>query len=330
MRVLLLSEADVRKVLHMGDAVAIVEKAFAEFASGSVNMPQRPVIAVPEHDGAAYFMPCYLPEMGALAIKVVDGFKGNPAKGLPFIHGVIVLINNETGAISSVMEGGYITAVRTGAASGVATKHLSREDSQVAAILGAGVQGVTQLEAICEVRDIKSVWIYDTNDEIASRYVREMKDRGGRIPADIRIASSPGEAVQKADIVCTATTSKVPIFDGGDLQPGVHVNGIGSHSPGVRELDTTTIVRSKVVCDYVSACLSEAGDLQIPIEEGRFKPEDIHGDLGDVIVGKLPGRESGEEITLFKSVGLAFQDASTALHIYKEAKKKGIGSEIEL
>jgi alanine dehydrogenase len=280
MKTLLLSQADVIETLQMRDAIRAVEEAFVEFASQDLDMPQRHVIDIPENDGLSAFMPCYIRGMGALGIKTVSLFRRNRDLGLPSIHGVVLLIDSETGVVASIIDGAYLTAVRTGAASGVATKHLARDDAEVVAILGAGVQGMTQLEAVSEVRGIATVWVYDIDREAAASYAEVMGERGGPIPTEIRVAASVREAIEEADVICTATTSKIPIFDGKDLRPGVHVNGIGSHAPGIRELDTTTILRSKVVCDDVSACLEEAGDLLIPIEEGMFSPDDIYGDLG--------------------------------------------------
>jgi alanine dehydrogenase len=325
---LLLSRSDVQKALSMEDAIELVERGFVEFGEGGVNMPQRPVISVPEHEGFAGFMPALVREMGALAIKTVTAFKGNPKKGLPTILGTVTLLDTETGVPLSIMDAGYLTAVRTGAASGVATKYLAKEDAGVAAIFGAGVQGATQLEAICTVRNITEVRVFDTDRQAAEKLAREMAGRGP-IPDKVEVVGSPQEALSGADVVATATTSPSPIFDGDDLSPGVHINGVGSHSPGARELDTKTVVRSKIVCDSVDACLVEAGDLLIPIKEGVLKESDIHGGLADVISGRVPGRENAEEITLYKSVGLAFQDAVTALRTYERAKSAGLGLEFQ-
>jgi alanine dehydrogenase len=325
---LLLNASDVRKALTMEDAVELVEQGFVEFGKGSVDMPQRPVIFVPEQDGLAGFMPALVSEMGALAIKTVTAFKKNPKKGLPTIFGTVTLLDIETGIPLSIMDGGYLTAVRTGAASGVATKYLAKNDASTVAIFGAGVQGMTQLEAVCTVRDIAEVRVFDTDREAAERFAREMGGHGP-VPANIKVVDSPKEALAGADVVATATTSPTPILDGDDLSPGAHVNGVGSHAPKMRELDTKTVVRSKIVCDSVEACLVEAGDFLIPMEEGALKESDIHGGLAEVISGALPGRENDEEITLYKSVGLAFQDAVAALHTYRKAKSEGLGTEFE-
>jgi ornithine cyclodeaminase/alanine dehydrogenase len=312
----------------MGDAIELVERGFVEYGEGGVSMPQRPVIFVPEHEGFAGFMPALVREMGALAIKTVTAFKGNPKKGLPTILGTVTLLDTETGVPLSIMDAGYLTAVRTGAASGVATKYLAKEDASIAAIFGAGVQGATQLEAICTVRNITEVRVFDTDRQAAEKFARELAGRGP-IPDKVEVVGSPQEALFGADVVATATTSPSPIFDGDDLNHGVHINGVGSHTPGARELDTRTVVRSKIVCDSVEACLVEAGDLLIPIKEGALKESDIHGGLADVISGRVPGRESDEEITLYKSVGLAFQDAVTALRTYERAKSEGLGMEFQ-
>lgn len=325
---LLLSRSDVQRALRMEDAIGLVERGFTEFGEGSVEMPQRPVIFVPERDGLAAFMPALVRGMGALSIKTVTAFKGNVKKGLPTILGTVTLLDPETGVPLSIMDGGYLTAVRTGAASGVATKYLAREDAHIAAIFSAGVQARTQLEAICTVRDINQVRVFDVDHPQAERFAEEMGGHGP-IPADIEVVGSPREAVDGAHIVVAATTSPSPVFDGDDLSPGAHINGVGSHAPGVRELDTKTLVRSKIVCDSVEACLVEAGDLLIPIEEGALSESDIHGGLAEVIGGKLPGRQTDEEITLFKSVGLAFQDAVAAQHTYRQAKILGLGMEFQ-
>lgn len=325
---LLLSRSDVQQALTMEQAIELVERGFVEFGKGDVDMPQRPVIFVPEQDGLATFMPAYIRGMRALAVKTVTAFKNNPQKGMATIYGTVTLLDAETGVPLSVMDGGYLTAVRTGAASGVATKYLARKDARVVAIFGAGVQGRTQLEAVCTVRQIEEVRVVDQDPKAAERFAREMAGRGP-IPARMEAFDSPRDALAGAHVVATATTSPSPIFDGDHLDPGVHVNGVGSHTPTTRELDTRTVVRSKVVCDSVEACLVEAGDLLIPIGEGAMKASNIHGGLAEVINGKLPGRQSDDEITLFKSVGLAFEDAVTALETYHRALAMGLGTEFQ-
>lgn len=325
---LLLSGSQVQQVLHMEEAIGLVEEALIEFGTGWVDMPQRLVISVRQHSGTCAFMPAFLPATGALSIKTVSVFKDNVKKGLPTIFGTVLLLDSESGAPLSIMDGTRLTAIRTGAASAVASKYLAKKDARVAAIFGAGVQGRTQLEAICTVRHIEEVRVVDRDQKAAERFVKEMRGRGP-IPDKVEVVGSPKDALAGADIVATATTSPMPIFDGDDLSPGVHINAVGSHTPNTRELDTKTVVRSKIVCDSVTACLVEAGDLLIPIEEGALNKSDIHGGLAEVISGQLPGRQSYEEITLFKSVGLAFQDAATALETYRKARAMGLGTEFQ-
>lgn len=312
----------------MRDAIELVERGFVDFGQGGVEMPQRPVISVPEHDGLAAFMPAFVRGLGALAIKTVTAFKNNPQKGIPTIYGTVTLLDPETGAPLCVMDGGYLTAVRTGAASGVATRYLAGEDARVAAIFGAGVQGRTQLEAICTMRNIEEVRVVDKDQKAAEKFAREMAGRDP-IPSKVEVVDSPADALAGADVVATATTSPSPVFDGDDLSPGTHINGVGSHAPKTRELDTKTVVRSRIVCDSVEACLVEAGDLLIPIAEGAIEASDIHVGLSDVIRGTLAGRQSDDEITVFKSVGLAFQDAVTALQTYRKAQAMGLGVQFE-
>jgi alanine dehydrogenase len=325
---LLLSRSDVQQSLSMDEAIDLVERGFIELGGGGVDMPQRPVISLPERNGLAIFMPAWVRKMGALSIKTVTVFKDNVKKGLPTILATVTLLDSETGAPLSIMDAGYLTALRTGAASGVASKYLAREDAHTAAIIGAGVQAGTQLEALCVVRGIDQVRVFDIDRGAAESFAQEM---GGceTISSNIEVVGSPRDAVVDADIVITASTSPTPVFDGDDLSPGAHINNVGSHAPAVRELDTKTVVKSKIVCDSVEACLVEAGDLLIPIEEGALTESDIHGDLADVIGGRLPGRVTDEEITLFKSVGLAFQDAVVALESYRKAQSMGLGIEFQ-
>ena len=325
---LLLTGSDVKQALSMEEAIDLVEQGFVEFGKGAVDMPQRPVIMVPEHEGFCTFMPAFIHEMGALVVKTVTVFKGNPDKGLPTIFGTIVLLDSETGYALSVMDAGHLTALRTGAASGVATKYLATAGARVVGIIGAGTQGKTQLEAMCAVRDIAEVRVFDIDQARAETFVKQLADLGS-LPRDIRVVSSVKELLGEADIVVTASTSATPVLDGDDLKPGTHINNVGSHAPAVRELDTKTVVRSRIVCDSVDACLAEAGDLLIPMQEGAIDESSIYGGLAQVISGELEGRRDDEEITLYKSVGLAFQDAVVAANAYEKALEMRLGTQFE-
>ena len=324
--VLLLTRQDVMSVLEMKDCIDAMEKAFSELANGTAVLPLRINIKPP--NGLSLYMPAYLQGMKALACKVVTVYKDNPVKRhLPTTIGKVLLQNPETGEVICIMDGGYLTAVRTGAASGVATKYLARkDDDQVAAIFGAGVQGQSQLWAVCEVRKISKALVYDVSPEAAKKFASEM---GRKLGKNVVAAGNPDELLS-ADIICTATSSATPIFDGAKVREGTHINGIGSHSPGARELDGTIIKRSLLIADSREACLNEAGDIMIPIQEGTLTAGHIHAELGEIVTGKKPGRMNAKQITLFKSNGLAVQDAAAARLVYERAKAKGIGTEVDL
>jgi alanine dehydrogenase len=324
---LLLTRNDVINVLQMADCMVVVEKAFAELAAGTAVLPLR--LSITPTDGLALYMPAYLKQMGALACKVVTVYKNNPKKfNLPTTIGKVLLQNPETGEVVCIMDGGYLTAVRTGAASGVATKYLARpEKGQVAGIFGAGAQARMQLWAVAVAREIHQAYVYDIVDKAAEGFITEMSEN---LLIDVIRAKTPGEIIENCDIICTASSSATPIFDGASVRPGTHINGIGSHTPGARELDTAIIKRSLVVADSYEACLNEAGDIMIPIKEGAIDRSHLVADLGEVVLGPKKPRTNSDQITLFKSNGLAIQDAATAKLIYDRALKAGVGKMVEL
>ena len=226
------------------------------------------------------------------------------------------------------MDGGYLTAVRTGAVSGVATKYLARSDQgQVAGIFGAGVQAEMQLWAVAVARRLNKALVYDISPEATTRFAKVMADK---LSLEISIADSAEQVLAEADIICTATSSPTPIFDGSKVREGTHINGIGSHTPNARELDTTIIKRSRLVADSYDACLKEAGDIMIPIEEGTIDKSHMYAELGEIVIGKKPSRTNDKDITLFKSNGLAIQDAATAKLVYDKAVSAGIGTEVDI
>lgn len=323
---LILNRNDVINVLDMNDCMTAVENAFAELSNGTAVLPLRTAITPP--DGLSLYMPAYLKEMGALACKVVTVYKNNPSKhNMPTTIGKVLLQDTETGNVICIMDGGYLTAVRTGAASGVATRLLARRDQgQVAAIFGAGVQAKMQLWAMSCARELSHALVYDISKEAAQKFAEEMS---GKLKLEIKVAADPNELLA-SDIICTATSASNPLFDGNKVKEGTHINGIGSHTPGQRELDTAIIKRSKFIGDSKEACFKEAGDILIPISEGAITAEHFYAELGDVITGKKQGRLTDKEITLFKSNGLAIQDAATAKIVYLKALEKGVGVEIEI
>lgn len=321
---LLLNRSDVQKVLTMPKAIDAVEAAFGELANETAEMPPRTVMIDPAVGGWIAYMPAYIKTSGSLGIKAVTVYKDNPAKfDLPTTIGTILVQDNKTGEVVAAMDGGYLTAVRTGAVSGVATRHMARPDSKVGGVLGAGVQARQQAIAIAEASNIQTILTFSLDDEESRREFAEWV--ANQTGIETRLAESGEALCRESDIVALATTAANPIVSADWWKPGAHINAIGSHAPGVRELDTATIQRSRIICDQLEACKAEAGDLQIPVEDGDYSWSDIAGNLGDVVNGTTPGRTSNTEVTLFKSVGLAIQDISCATLVYNEAQTNKIG-----
>ncbi|MEW6406369.1 MAG: hypothetical protein AB1649_31685 [Chloroflexota bacterium] len=327
---LILNAENVRKALPMDQAIQAMKQAYVALSSGKADVPLRIHLAIPPHEGLSLFMPAYVQtdDVEALAVKVVSLFPKNPARGLAFIQAAVIAFEADTGRALALLEGSTLTAIRTGAASGAAIDVLSRPNSRVAAIFGAGAQGRTQLEAACTARNIEQAWVYDSNMERAASFAKEMAGVG-RNPRDLRPAATAQEATRDADIICTATTSKSPVFDDAELKPGVHISAIGAYTPEMVEAPPETVRRAKVVVDSRSASLAEAGDLIQPMQSGLITESHIFAELGEVISGKRPGRESDEEITLFKSVGIAVQDAMAAQLALRNAKAMALGQEVE-
>jgi alanine dehydrogenase len=323
---LLLNREMVASLLTMRECIEAVEKAFAELAAGTAVLPLRTAIASP--GGISLYMPAYLRGEDALACKVVAVFKENPEKyRLPTTTGTILLQDTQTGRVCCIMDGAHLTAMRTGAASGVATKHLARDEAgQSVGIFGAGVQGRTQLEAVREVRSLARAWVYDAAPEAAARFAREMSVK---LDLEVVPASTAREAA-RADILCTATSATKPLFAGGEVREGTHVNGIGSHTPEARELDSELIRRAKLVGDSREACFREAGDVILPLREGVITESHFYAELGEIVIGRKAGRTAAREITVFKSNGLAVQDAAAAGLVYRKALAGGIGVQFEL
>lgn len=323
---LILNRSEVASVLKMKDCMDVVEAAFSELSDGTAVLPLRTAITPP--DGLALYMPAYLKKMGALACKVVTVYKNNPSKhGLPTTIGKVLLQDPETGDVICIMDGGYLTAVRTGAASGVATKYLAKkETNQIAGIFGAGVQAKMQLWAVAEARSLKKAFVYDLSDEAVEKFVKEMSEK---LNIEVVKAAHSNDILQ-ADIICAATSSPSPIFDGKLVREGTHINGIGSHTPNARELDTEIVKRSKFVGDSREACFKEAGDIIIPVNEGSISESHFYAELGELITGKKAGRINDNEITIFKSNGLAIQDVATAKLVFERAVNAGIGMKVEI
>lgn len=325
---LILNADEVRQALPMDECIEAMKQAYQALSIGEVEVPLRSRLASPAQDGLSLFMPARVDqeEAKALAIKVVTLFSQNPSRGLPLIHAAVLVMDPESGVIEGLLEGGSLTAIRTGAGCGAATDVLARPKAKTAAIFGAGVQARTQLEALCAVREIERAWVYAPNPEQVQALIVEMAGKHG-VPKALRAAASPDEAIREADIVSAATTSATPVFNDVALKAGVHVNGAGSYTPEMQEIPGETVARARVTVDSREAAQVESGDIAIPLKAKALSAEQI-AEIGEVIAGAKPGRQSTDEITVFKSVGVAVQDALAGRLVLENARKHGLGTEV--
>jgi ornithine cyclodeaminase/alanine dehydrogenase-like protein (mu-crystallin family) len=317
-----LSAADVRRALPMDAAIMAMKSAFAQLSGGSAEMPLRTRLQTP--DGTTLIMPAYLKESGEVGVKVVSVFPNNVRRQQPIIYAMVLALDVTTGQPLALLEGGSLTAIRTGAGSGAATDVLARANARSVAIIGSGVQARTQLEAVCEVRSIEQVWVYGPTRARAEQFAAEMAGVG-RIPKQISVAGSANEAVREADIICTATTSTHPVFDGKLVRAGTHINAVGSYLPEMQEVDEITLQRSLITVDSRESVLAEAGEILIAIANGSLTESAIHAELGEIITGTRAGRSSDDQITYFKSCGVAVQDAAAAHVALRNAELNQIG-----
>lgn len=308
----------------MSDTIAAMADAFTQLSSNAADVPLR--IGLQASDGISLFMPAHLRDSHALGLKVVSVRAHNPARNLPSILALVALIDEETGAPLALMDGTTITAMRTAAGSGLATKYLARADAKIATIIGAGPQGRAHAQAMREVRAIEEVRITSAHFESAQKLVEELSST-----MPVRAIATANEAVRGADIICCCTSSPTPVFDGHHLKAGAHINAIGAYTPTTRETDNETIRRAnKIVVDSRATVPHEAGDLVIPIQAGIISEQDIYAELGELVLGEKAGRQSDDEVTLFKSVGNAAQDVAAAQAALKRAEALGIGTTIDL
>lgn len=322
MDIRILSGDDVRRALGMEEAVACVRQAFVALSSGEAAVPLR--LPLETEHGVSLFMPAHLPSEGTAGAKVVSVNPGNRARGLPSIHATVLLLDPETGRPLALMDGTWLTALRTGAAGGVAADLLARPRARVAAVFGAGVQARTQLEALRVVRDIDEVRLVSRTGASAARWAEELSG------LDVRVVTDPVEAVRGADVVVAATDSATPVFPGEAVEAGTHVTGVGSYTPEMREVDTELVRRARVFVDQTEAVLAEAGDLAGPVADGAVDPDVILGEIGEVAAGTVVGRTSPDDVTFFKSVGNAVQDMAVAARVLQAARAQGLGTVVEL
>lgn len=328
---LALSRSDLKQLVSMREAVELMKVAFRELSEGRAQAPVRAVVEVNDDPSAMLMMPGYVPASNALGFKVVNFFSGNPSKrNLPTIHAIVCLIDDTTGEPLGVMEGGFVTALRTGAVSGAATDYMARPDSKVVTVIGAGVQGVTQAVAVCSVRPIEKIIAVDTRAEQLERYRASMQADWPELAPLVTTTTDVAAAVSEADIICTATTARAPVFDDADLKPGTHINAVGAFTPEMQEIPPATVVRSRIVIDNLEAIRAEAGDLLKPMADGLIDQSHFTTELGHLVAGTAAGRGDDQEITFFKSVGNAVQDVVVAKYAVDQAVSRGVGSSIDL
>ena len=309
----ILNKNQINKLVTMKEAILTMKTAFVQLSKREANIPVRLSTDIPGKNATSLVMPAYLLDSPYYTVKVVSVNYSNPKKGLPLLNSSVQVFDASKGNIVATLDGESITAIRTGAVSGLATGILAKKDAKVGAIFGTGVQAKSQVEAILFVKNLEKILVFSRTKESAELFCNLIYDTFG-----IKASTGNKDSLKEADVICTATPSKKPLFDHSDLNLGVHINAIGSFKPHMQEIGIETVINSKVIVDNREACEVEAGDLIIPVEEKKWSFNLVHGELGQVILGEVSGRDSDDEITLFKSVGNAIQDLALANLIMKK------------
>ncbi len=329
---LVLTREDILKVFTMKDAIEADKKAFVLHSEGRAAVPLRINIDNESKSGQIMFMPAYVGgSLNVGGVKMVSCFPSNPEKGLPVIPATMALIDGETGVVSAMLDGTTLTQVRTAAITGAAAELLANPDASAGALFGTGGQAGAQLEAMMTARDLKEVRIYDAFDGRAAAFAEKMQPLADKFGTRLIPAASSREAVSGADLVTAVTTSREPVFDASDIKPGCHITGVGSYTPSMRELPYELLAKaSRIFVDNREAVLAEAGDFIIPMNQGLFSKDRIDGELGELILGKVKGRASHDEITVMKTVGFATLDVVAAAEIAAKAQAAGVGTQVNL
>ncbi|MFN8484430.1 MAG: ornithine cyclodeaminase family protein [Anaerolineae bacterium] len=328
MNVLLINGAEVAALLPMSDAIEVMADALQTLARGDAILPLRPVMWLPDRLGALGMMPAFVGgEMSVMGLKVVSVFPGN--RGTPYEshQGAVILFETSHGRPLAIIDATAITAIRTAAVTGVATRALAREDAGDLAILGSGAQAETHLAAMLSVRPIRRIRVWSRTTDNAQEFAQR---EGERHNVEIEVSDSAQEAVDGADLICTVTSAAAPVLQGAWIAAGAHVNAVGSSVPFARELDTQAVARSRMYVDRRESALNEAGDFLFPKQEGAVDDSHIQGELGDLLIGRVEGRRSPADITLFKSLGLAVEDLAAGYHVYLKALAGDVGTAVDL
>lgn len=328
---LILSQADVQRCLDMTSAIEAMRTAFRALATGQAQMPTRTSVKLAPQN-LALLMPSLLhtAAQDSFGLKLVTVVPANPQRGLPTIAATVLLLDTRTGQVLAVVAGSWLTAVRTGAVSGLATDMLARPDADVLALFGAGVQAAMQVWAIHTVRPLREVRVVNRNDERYARLVETLQRQLGTACPPLRRSGSAHEALSAASLVACATSATAPLFSSEDIAPGTHINAIGAFTPAMCEVDAATLARARIVVDQREAALVEAGDLLQALAQGQITGAESWLELGQLVNEEKPVRQSPDDVTFFKSVGLAIQDLAVATRVYERARALGIGVEVEM
>lgn len=329
MTMLVVNEKQIQQLYKMTDAIQDITAMLKAKEAGKINNPHRTVLDFPEYEASALYMPSADLASQVSAVKVVTIFPGNPAQGKPTTQGILLLSDATNGEHLAMMNASYLTRLRTGALSGIATALLAKNNSRTLCVIGTGAMAFEQVLGVLAVRNIEKIILVNRTLEKAQAFGERLRVHGVVIPYEVEI--DVGIAVKQADIICCATRSNEPVFKGSDLRPGTHINGVGSYLPHMREVDGTTVLRSdKIVVDDTAGVKDEAGELMHAVETGKWSFTETHAQLGELVVGEKSGRQSQEEITFFKSVGAAYFDLAVAKGVYAKAKEANVGIEIEV
>lgn len=325
MDLLWLSEDDVRSLLNMDDAIAAVENAFRDHGLGKTQMPPKSYLYFSKYDGDLRTMPAYLEGLDSAGVKIVNVHPENRDVGMPTVMALLVLNSPETGAPLAVMGATYLTSMRTGAAGGIAAKYLARPESKVVGMVGAGAQARTQLMALRRFFDIDLVIVYDRSMEGYRAFERDAR---AFLDCEYKLTTNPQDTCD-CDILVTTTPARSPVVKDAWIKPGTHINAIGADANGKQELETALTKRAKVVVDDAAQAI-HSGEVNVPISEGKLKPEEIYAQIGKIVAGKVRGRTSKDEITIFDSTGLAIQDVASGRIVYEKALESGKGLKLKL
>ena len=330
--ILILKESDISSMITMSDIIEADKEALSIYSSQKSNIPLRSNLDIPEYNGQCLFMNGYAAPAKALGVKIVSVYPENINKNLTSVPATMVLVDVETGMVNCLIDGTYLTRLRTGAISGLATDILARKDSKIFALFGTGGQAVTQLEAVLTVRKIEEVRVFDIFKDRAEEFAKKMSEKfSKKFNVKIIAAESSDAAVDNADIITTVTTSKKPVFNANKVKKNAHINGVGSYTPEMEEIPEEILVKAnKIYVDTRDGAVNESGDIITPIKKGLITKEKINGELGEVINGKIKGRENDEEMTFFETTGSAVLDLVAAQKIYEMAKAKGVGKIVDL